>query len=148
MPQQLIKTAPPTFGGQQVFGDPAQFTSAPIGGSPLNEDAWLGLTPGTTTYRPAINGAAWAISGVMTGQTSAAVAAAQAALSSLAGLTLAFGRPTGLQFPGSWEVRQSCYFEPGELVWNAGSIVNPAPNSYQIAYKMILRQIGDIVTPS
>lgn len=148
MPAQLIKTAPPTLGGQTVFGDPAQFASYQLNGPPANEDTWLGLTPGTTVYAPAINGSAWAILGVMTGQSSGAVAAAQAVLASYAGLTVPFGRPNGQQFLCRWEVRQSCYFEPGELVWDAGGIVEFAPNAYQIAYRMILRQIGDIVTAS
>lgn len=139
----------PLLDGIPVFGDPSQFSSAQFGGPPANEDTFLGLTPGTTRYAPAANGAAWAVAGVLVGPTPAAVSAAQAQLQACAGLEpVAFARPTGLQFPGDYEVRQSCYFEPGELVFSPGGIVEITSSSYSIGYKLVLHQVGDNVTPS
>lgn len=138
----------PTLDGQPVLGDPGRFSSLQFNGTPAEADAFLGLTPGTTVYPPSQNGNAWAVVGTLVGQTSAAVTAAQASLAAFVGLSVPLGRPTGLPFPGNYEVRQSCYFEPADLAWSGDGIVEVAPNAYSLGYRLMLHEIGGVVTPT
>lgn len=138
----------PILDGQPVFGDPSRFVSLQFDGTMAESDAFLGLPAGTTTYPPAENGTAWAVSGVLVGPSSAAVMIAQATLAAFAGLTVPFGRPTGLAFPGWFEVRQNCWFPAAELAWGAGGVVEVAPNAYQVGYRVMLHEVGGLVTPT
>lgn len=130
----------PTFLANAVFGDPSQFTAAIFAGTAAQEDAFLGLAPGTTRYGPCELGGGIAIRGVLTGTTTSAVEAAQQALAGMADQTGPAILPTGIDLEG-WDVWASCWFSPGDLAFSPSGIV-PGSAGYQIAYALILRRAG------
>lgn len=136
----------PTFNGQPVFGDPTKFKSLRFNGTLLDADAFLGLTPGTTIYNPSIGGGSWEVTGVLTGQTQSLVEAAQATLQALAGITAAFGRPTGNRFPSGFEYYQGCWFPSQNLV--LGDISNVWTNYWTCPFTLLLLMLKGIPTPT
>ena len=138
-----ISGVTPALLGQAVFGDPAQMTASVFTGTAAQQDAFLGLATGTTRYAPCPNGGgAFALTGVLTGATSADVVAAQAALSAMAGLNAGLAiLPTGLSFAG-WDPWASVWFNPGDLVYSTAGIVAGPGGTWQIGYSLILHRVG------
>ena len=109
----------PLFDGQPIFGDlPSLQITQLAQGRAQDVDAFLGLSPGTTQYgADPSGGKLWGISGALIAPSSAAVSALEATLLSFAGGTAAFGRPTGLRFPGDYVLEPHyCHFVTGEFV--------------------------------
>jgi hypothetical protein len=130
----------PTLYGQPVFGDPAQLRANVFTGTAAQEDAFLGLTPGTTKYNPCESGGALAVTGVLTGSTRAAVQAAQQALAGLADGSGPALLPTGLSYAG-FDPWAAVWFSSGDIAFSPAGIV-AGPVGYQIAFAMVLHHSG------
>lgn len=141
-----IQGVTPTLLGQPVFGDPAQLTATLFTGTAVDQDAFLGVAPGTTRYAPCpARGGAFALTGVLVGGSSADVQAAQQGLLAMAGLNGGNAiLPTGLGFSG-WDPWQSVWFGPGDLVFDPGGITADLGGTWQLGYRLILHRIGGTI---
>jgi hypothetical protein len=136
----------PLFSGQPIFGDPRQFAANIFNGSAADEDAFLGLTPGTTAYPPCRPpGGAIAIAGALIGDTADDVEAAQATLTGLALVPGEVLVPTGLSWE-RWDLWSSCWFAGNDLAYDPAGIVASIYGGYQVSYKLILHRSGSLVT--
>jgi hypothetical protein len=128
----------PTFSGQAIFGDPTQLTASVFAGSAADEDAFLGVTAGTTQYTPCQRGPAVALLGALTGPDVPTVEAAQATLAAAAnGNTGILVVPTGIS-PSGWDTWHDAWAAPTDLQFPASGIVE-VNNQYQIGFALIIR---------
>lgn len=140
------------FAGQPIFGDLGSFSSRKLQGDysatalynsqlPLNIDAFLGLTPGTTKFGPIDNGGVWAVSGVFYDLSPQGIATQQSFLLGFANTPSLWLRPTGYQWPANAEYWKNSIFRPQEVVFSPTATA--AGNQYTCSYNMIIRTLGN-----